>query len=81
MFISENCRDLLERLLQRDPAKRLSFDDFFRHPFVDLDHAPSPRCITHAVSLDTPVIKPILYCYGSLFTCDLERIGDESCHK
>ena len=64
MIISENCRDLLESLLQRDPAKRLPFDDFFRHPFVDLDHAPSPNCLTQAVSLDTAAIKPILYCYN-----------------
>ena len=51
MVISENCRDLLESLLQRDPAKRISFDEFFRHPFIDLDHAPSPKCLSQAVSL------------------------------
>ena len=60
MVISENCRDLLESLLQRDPAKRISFDDFFRHPFIDLDHAPSPKCLAQAVSLAiyTAAIKP-----------------------
>jgi len=33
--VSEECIDLLVRLLQRDPHKRIGFDDFFRHPFFD----------------------------------------------
>ncbi|UJR36282.1 hypothetical protein I4U23_029012 [Adineta vaga] len=32
--ISSECRNLLEGLLQRDPNKRISFADFFRHPFI-----------------------------------------------
>ncbi|CAF1430160.1 unnamed protein product [Adineta steineri] len=35
--ISSECRDLLEGLLQRDPNKRISFKDFFRHPFIFID--------------------------------------------
>ncbi|CAF4353329.1 unnamed protein product, partial [Adineta steineri] len=35
--ISSECRDLLEGLLQRDPHKRISFKDFFRHPFIFID--------------------------------------------
>lgn len=39
--ISNDCRNLLKSLLNRDPDRRISFDEFFNHPFIDLDHAPS----------------------------------------
>ncbi|XP_057377024.1 serine/threonine-protein kinase ULK3-like isoform X2 [Daphnia carinata] len=32
--ISADCRDLLERLLQKDPNKRMTYEEFFNHPFV-----------------------------------------------
>jgi len=32
--ISADCRNLLERLLQRDPNQRISFEEFFQHPFI-----------------------------------------------
>jgi len=32
--ISNNCRNLLTRLIQRNPKQRITFDEFFRHPFV-----------------------------------------------
>jgi serine/threonine-protein kinase ULK/ATG1 len=35
--LSEECRDLLSKLLQRNPEDRMSFEEFFAHPFVDLD--------------------------------------------
>ncbi|CAF0883428.1 unnamed protein product [Didymodactylos carnosus] len=35
--ITTDCRDLLTRLLQRDPTKRIRFEAFFRHPFVAND--------------------------------------------
>ncbi|CAF1608588.1 unnamed protein product [Rotaria sp. Silwood1] len=35
--ISSECRNLLEGLLQRDPNRRISFRDFFRHPFIFTD--------------------------------------------
>ncbi|CAF1403272.1 unnamed protein product [Rotaria sordida] len=35
--ISSECRNLLEGLLQRDPNRRISFQDFFRHPFIFID--------------------------------------------
>eukprot|EP00656_Telonema_subtile_P001844 TRINITY_DN107_c0_g1_i1.p1 TRINITY_DN107_c0_g1~~TRINITY_DN107_c0_g1_i1.p1 ORF type:complete len:580 (-),score=150.61 TRINITY_DN107_c0_g1_i1:281-2020(-) len=34
--LSEPCRDLLAKLLQPDPRKRMSFQDFMSHPFIDL---------------------------------------------
>ena len=50
MNVSDNCRDLLLRLLTRDPRKRIPFDDFFTHPFLDLKHAPSDSSLPKAVS-------------------------------
>eukprot|EP00762_Andalucia_godoyi_P000802 ANDGO_03696.mRNA.1 Serine/threonine-protein kinase ATG1 len=35
--ISDSLKNLLTALLQRDPERRLSFDQFFHHPFVQLD--------------------------------------------
>ena len=57
--ISDFCQDLLAQCLQRDPTKRIEFEDFFRHPFLDLEHVPSEASyeksgdlIEKAVSLD-----------------------------
>ncbi|GAB6019905.1 Serine/threonine-protein kinase ulk3 [Chamberlinius hualienensis] len=55
--ISDECRDLLLRLLQRDPDKRISFDDFFNHLFVDLRHMPSPQSYKTAVELLTEAVS------------------------
>ena len=32
--VSEHLEDLLERLLQRVPAQRISYEHFFRHPWL-----------------------------------------------
>ncbi|NWJ11581.1 ULK3 kinase, partial [Crypturellus undulatus] len=48
--LSLECRDLLQRLLERDPGKRISFEHFFAHPFVDMEHMPSPESLGKAVS-------------------------------
>ncbi len=34
--ISNDCRNLLTKLLQRNPKQRITFDEFFHHPFVNL---------------------------------------------
>ncbi|XP_052242977.1 serine/threonine-protein kinase ULK3-like isoform X2 [Dreissena polymorpha] len=49
--MSDHCRDLLLGLLVRDPEKRLPFREFFEHPFLDLEHSPSPGCLEKATSL------------------------------
>eukprot|EP00753_Platysulcus_tardus_P014669 PLAT4426.6.p1 GENE.PLAT4426.6~~PLAT4426.6.p1 ORF type:complete len:810 (+),score=296.53 PLAT4426.6:202-2430(+) len=36
IVVSDSCLDVLQRLLQRDPARRISFDDFFAHPWLGL---------------------------------------------
>uniref|UniRef100_A0A383WDM1 Protein kinase domain-containing protein n=1 Tax=Tetradesmus obliquus TaxID=3088 RepID=A0A383WDM1_TETOB len=39
--LSPACRGLLGRLLQRNPVERLSFEEFFTHPFLSGSTAPS----------------------------------------
>lgn len=55
--VSQDCQDLMLALLQRDPMDRISFEDFFAHPFLDLEHVPSPSCLGRAVKLVTEAIK------------------------
>lgn len=47
--LSEECEDLLKGLLQRNPDDRISFQKFFSHPFIDLDHMPSDSSLHKAV--------------------------------
>ena len=49
--ISDSCRDLLARCLERDPVKRIDYDDFFAHEFLDLEHLPSEESHAKAVQL------------------------------
>ncbi|XP_022097435.1 serine/threonine-protein kinase ULK3-like [Acanthaster planci] len=49
--ISDRCRDLLLKLLQRDPADRIDFPDFFQHSFIDLEHIPSTESLKKAKAL------------------------------
>ena len=51
IMLSETCRDLLRRLLQRNPAERISFEQFFAHPFVDLEHMASSHSWPKACEL------------------------------
>lgn len=58
--ISNECSDLLARLLQHDPTKRIAFEDYFKHEFLDLKHFPNEenfekgrRIVTEAVAKDT----------------------------
>lgn len=52
-MLSETCKDLLKRLLERNPLTRITFDEFFSHPFVDLDHMASsssyPQAVTYSL--------------------------------
>lgn len=47
--VSKECRDLLLRLLERSPDARITFAEFFSHPFVDLEHMPSADSLLKAV--------------------------------
>ncbi|XP_023930157.1 serine/threonine-protein kinase ULK3 [Lingula anatina] len=55
--ISDGCRDLLLRLLQREPEKRISFEDFFSHPYIDLEHIPSKNSLNEAISLAKAAVE------------------------
>ncbi|XP_026325343.1 serine/threonine-protein kinase ULK3-like [Hyposmocoma kahamanoa] len=49
--ISSGCRDLLTRLLRHDPDERISYEEFFAHPYLDLEHMPSKENYEKAVAL------------------------------
>ncbi|XP_040426520.1 serine/threonine-protein kinase ULK3 isoform X3 [Cygnus olor] len=55
--LSPGCRDLLRRLLERDPRQRISFEDFFAHPFVDMEHVPGPESFPKATDLVVEAVK------------------------
>lgn len=55
--ISESCRDLLKKCLERDPVKRIDFEDFFKHEFLDLEHLPSEESHAKAVQLIEQAVK------------------------
>jgi len=49
--ISKSARDLMSRCLERNPVKRIDYDDFFAHEFLDLEHLPSEESHAKAVQL------------------------------
>jgi serine/threonine-protein kinase ULK/ATG1 len=51
VHISSDCRSLLRGLLQRNPDERISYDNFFAHPFVDLEHRPCDGALQKATEL------------------------------
>ncbi|XP_039971075.1 serine/threonine-protein kinase ULK3 [Bactrocera neohumeralis] len=55
--ISNECHDLLCRLLEHDPAKRISFDSFFAHPFIDLKTLPTEHTLQKASDLVTKAVE------------------------
>ncbi|XP_049938547.1 serine/threonine-protein kinase ULK3 [Schistocerca serialis cubense] len=55
--ISDDCRDLLVRLLKHNPSERIDYESFFNHPFLDLEHMPSPESYQKAVELVQKAVK------------------------
>ncbi|NWR42279.1 ULK3 kinase, partial [Regulus satrapa] len=55
--LSLECRDLLGQLLERDPRKRISFECFFAHPFVDMEHVPGPESLGKATELVVEAVR------------------------
>ena len=49
--LSENCKNFLMGLLVHDPAKRLNYDSFFNHPFLELELVPSDVNYKKALNL------------------------------
>ncbi|EDO41399.1 predicted protein [Nematostella vectensis] len=55
--VSADCRDLLIALLQRDPKQRISFEAFFTHPFIDMEHMPSSTSLQKAVGIVSEAVS------------------------
>lgn len=55
--ISDKARDLTLRLLQREPLQRITFEEFFAHPFIDMEHIPSQNSLPNAVSASLSFIS------------------------
>lgn len=49
--MSATCKDLLMALLKHDPTERITYDQFFAHDFLDLEHAPTEQNYNKAVTL------------------------------
>uniref|UniRef100_A0A1I8MKH6 Serine/threonine-protein kinase ULK3 n=1 Tax=Musca domestica TaxID=7370 RepID=A0A1I8MKH6_MUSDO len=83
--ISKECEDLLSRLLQHDPAKRIAFNDFFNHAFLDLKTVPSEKTLQKAIDLVTQAVeydekknyKEAYYLYCSSLQYFVPLITDE----
>ncbi|XP_067667200.1 serine/threonine-protein kinase ULK3-like isoform X2 [Haliotis asinina] len=54
--ITEEARDLLLQLLKRNPEERITFENFFAHPFVDMAHMPSDDSLSQAIELVTQAV-------------------------
>ncbi|XP_050360175.1 serine/threonine-protein kinase ULK3-like [Nymphalis io] len=84
--ISAGCRDLLTRLLQHDPDKRISYEEFFAHDYLDLNHMPSKEnynkavlLIKHAIELDCSGRLPeALEAYGEGLRYLVPAVGAET---
>ena len=55
--ISNACKDLLARCLERDPVKRIDYSEFFNHAFLDLEHLPCEESYQKAVTLGDEAVK------------------------
>lgn len=55
--LSDQCHDLLVRLLKKDPEARISFEDFFSHPFLRLEYIPSTDSYKHGCDLLSEAIN------------------------
>lgn len=55
--MSNECNDLLQSLLKHDPAERITFENFFAHEFLDLEHAPTQENYEKAIALIQCAIK------------------------
>uniref|UniRef100_A0A182MD13 Serine/threonine-protein kinase ULK3 n=1 Tax=Anopheles culicifacies TaxID=139723 RepID=A0A182MD13_9DIPT len=55
--ITSDCRQLLTNLLQRDPARRITFEKFFDDPFLDLAHVACKENLEKAIELINRAIE------------------------
>ncbi|XP_068156859.1 serine/threonine-protein kinase ULK3 isoform X1 [Drosophila tropicalis] len=84
--ISNECHDLLRRLLAHEPIARISFADFFAHPFLDLKTFPTEHTLKKAIDLVTQACehdekhnyKEAYYLYCSALQYFVPLITEES---
>ncbi|XP_030375945.1 serine/threonine-protein kinase ULK3 [Scaptodrosophila lebanonensis] len=84
--ISNECHDLLRRLLAHEPAERISFADFFAHPFLDLKTFPTEQTLKKAIDLVTQAVgydeqhnyKEAYYLYCSALQYFVPLITEEN---
>ena len=55
--ISQSCRDLLKRCLERNPSKRIEYEEFFSHEFLDLEHIPGEESHSKTVTLIDEAVR------------------------
>ncbi|CAK9806871.1 Serine/threonine-protein kinase ULK3 [Anthophora quadrimaculata] len=55
--VSRECKDLLLSLLRHNPDKRITFDEFFAHEFLDLAHAPTKENYEKAVEIVQKAVR------------------------
>ncbi|XP_053678747.1 serine/threonine-protein kinase ULK3 [Anopheles nili] len=55
--LSTDCRKFLTELLQRNPANRITFEKFFDHPFLDLEHVACEENLEKAIRLINEAIE------------------------
>lgn len=67
--VSQECEDLLSGLLRHNPLKRITHEQFFKHPFIDLEHMPSQesyekglKAIELAIELDNDERYKAAFC-------------------
>ncbi|XP_075989809.1 serine/threonine-protein kinase ULK3-like [Anticarsia gemmatalis] len=84
--ISPGCRELLTGLLQHDPDKRITYEQFFNHAYLDLQHMPSKEnyekavtLIKRAIELDSAgQLEPAFVCYRDSLLYLVPCVGCET---
>ncbi|KYM76934.1 Serine/threonine-protein kinase ULK3 [Atta colombica] len=84
--VSTTCKDLLMALLKHNPADRITYDEFFAHDFLDLEHAPTKEnyekaatLVHKAVEMDTEKnAKEAFYLYCEALRYFIPILTDES---
>ncbi|XP_042510532.1 serine/threonine-protein kinase ATG1c-like isoform X2 [Macadamia integrifolia] len=67
--LSSDCLDLCRKLLRRNPVERLTFEEFFNHPFLSLNRPKDS--LRYRIASNTGDCFP-------LAECDTGRHGEES---
>jgi serine/threonine-protein kinase ULK3 len=58
VLYSPSCLSLLERLVKKEPYERISWKEFFAHPWLDIKSNPHHCLLTTPVAPTTPIAHP-----------------------